>query len=185
MQRAAQRPIADQVGRAYGIMAGALSLVQVFVSNSTAANYQGPLIALQHINDTYAGAVPLETVLPPVLVGALSTIIFGIFNLVIVYLAALRAAHATRDAALGRRAAITTALLGVLAWAIFSLLGAFIGGNDGFVLVVDPFSSTPALSQMIGIAAIAAVRALILGALSLLPAWFLGAIAAQVGKDKA
>jgi len=185
MNRVAQRPVADQVGRNYGLLAAAVALVQVFVSNTTAANYQGPLITLQHANDTYAGAVPLETIIPPALMGALSAIIFGIFGLIISYFAASNAAHATRDAALGQRAGIITALLGAFAWLVFSVLGAFIGGNDGFILVVDPFSTTSAFSQMLGIAGIAAVRALLVGGLSLLPAWFLATIASQVGKDKA
>jgi hypothetical protein len=179
--RAANRPLANQVGLHYGLLAAVFALVQVIVSNTTTANYQGPLIALQQANNPAAGATPIETLLPPLIVGALSAIIGGFLMLIFSALAAATTAHLTRDAGLGQRAALITAAVSGITWTIFGGIGAVIGGTDGFFLVVNPFSTQSIASQVSGIALIAVARGAVIGALSLLPAWFCGTLGAQAG----
>lgn len=181
MARAANRPLATQIGLRYGLLAATFALVQVIVSNTTTANYQGPLIALQQLNNPVAGTVPLDALLPPLIVGALSALIGGILMLVISYLAASTTAHLTRDAGLGQRAALITAAISGVAWTLLGGLGALIGGTDGFFLVVNPFSTQSLPSQVAGIAFIAVARGAIIGAFTLLPAWFFGTLGAQAG----
>jgi hypothetical protein len=182
--RATNRPTANQIGWSFGMLNAVVAFVQIVVSNTTASNYAGPLTALQSVNNTYAGVVPLEMLLPPLVVSVVSAVLGGIINLVFAYLAAKRAARATRDAALGQRAAIIAALVGMFAWAILAAIGPIIGGTDGFALVVNTFSKTPLNEQVSGIVFLATARALILGGLTLIPAWIFGVMGAQAGKDQ-
>jgi hypothetical protein len=183
--RATNRPTANQIGWSFGILNAVVAFAQIVVSNTTAANYSGPLVALQSISNQYSGAIPIEMLVPPLVVSVVSALIGGIISLVFAFLAAKRTAHATRDAALGQRAAVIASLVGTLAWAILGAIGPITSGTDGFVLAVDTFSSTPVGTQVSGMIMLAVARALVIGGLTLPQAWLVSVLGAQVGKDQA
>lgn len=182
--RATHRPLANEMGWSFGILNVVVAFAQIVVSNTTAANYSGPLVALQSINNQYSGAIPIEMLAPPLVVSIASAAIGGIISLIFAFLAAKRTARLTRDAALGQRAAIIAALCGMLGWAVLAAIGPITSGTDGFILAVETFSKTPVSEQVTGMIEIAVARALIIGGLTLIPAWILGVMGAQAGKDQ-
>ena len=182
--RAANRPLANRLGFQYAQLSGAYALLQVVVSMSTAAAYQGSLVTLLHANDPAAGVVPLEFVLPPVLTGIISCLIGGILSLIISYYVARNTAQTTRDAGLGQRAGVIASAMGSVAWLGFSIIGALLSGTDGFIYTVDGFSNVATVTQMLSAVFIVAVRALVIGAFTLLPAYLVATMGAGVGKSR-
>ncbi len=182
--RAQNRPIANQLGWRYGLLNGAYGLLQVAIAGSTAAAYSGSLVTLLHANDTGAGVVPLDGILPPALVAVISCLVGGIFSLGISYYAARNTAKLTGDVGLGQRAGMVAALLGVGFWTVLGILSALLTSTDGAFLTIDPFSHTGYGTQLIGIIFVVVVRALIIGGLSLLLAFLFATLGANAGKNR-
>ena len=183
--RVANRPLANHLGLHYSQLSGAYALMQVVISMSTAAAYQGSLVTLLHANDPVAGVVPVEFVLPPVLTGILSCLVGGIFSLIISYYVARNTAHQTRDAGLGQRAGLIASVMGSVAWLGCSIIGALLTGTDGFIFSVDGFSHVATTTQMLGAVFIVVVRAVAIGTFTLLPAYLVATMGAGVGKSRA
>lgn len=187
LSRAANRPIANQVGTRFAQMSASFALAQVVVSMTTSAAHQGTLSALANLDPdpSRSAYVPLDSLLPVVLTSLISLLVFGFINLFVSFFAARETAQRTGDPALGQRAGIITALIGTGAWVGLSIVGALISGTDGTLLTTTFFSNTSMLTQAIVIASITGLRAIILGGLFLLPAWLFSNLGAQNGAKRA
>lgn len=182
--RMANRPLANRIGLHYSLLSGAYALLQITVSMNTAGSYQASLVALLKAASPTGGIVPIEFLIPPLAVSVVSCLLGGIISLIVSYYAALNTARATRDTGLGQRAGLITSAMGSLTWLVLGILGALLTGTDGFSFTVDGFSNVSQASQLATIVLIVAVRAILLGAITLLFAFFFATLGAGVGKSR-
>lgn len=182
--RIANRPIANRLGRRYGLLNAAFALAQVVVSTSTAVAHQGSLVALQRLSDPNAGMPLFDQMISPVLIGIGSCSVAGIIGVIASFLAARDTSRLTGDWGLGQRAGIIASAFGALAWLVFGVVAALLVGTDGALLVIDPFSALPVLHQAGVIAIVVVIRDCILSGIMLVIALLSSVIGASAGEQK-
>jgi len=167
--RIAARAYATRVGQQYGILAAAIAFVQVLISASTAQAHQVDLMVVLHsAQQKFSTSIDTVGVLTPMLIGMLSCVVGGIFSLTISYYAARDAARYSHELSTGRRAGVIASLLGSAAWLVLSVAAVFLTGTDGFLISYDRLSHFSIPQQAAGIALIVALRAIIIGLVTLL-----------------
>lgn len=182
--RIANRPIANRLGRRYGLLNAVFALAQVVVAASTAVAHQGSLVALQRLSDPNAGVPPFDQMIAPVLIGFCSCSVAGIIGVIASFCAARDTSRVMGDWGLGQRAGMIAAAYGALAWLGLGVVAALLAGTDGAVLVVDPLSALPAWHQAGVIALVVVLRDIVLSGLMLVVALLSSVIGASAGERK-
>ncbi len=148
---------------------------QIVISFSTASAHQGDLqILWREIlfasgkTDFGSGSSPNIAAFTPSIVGVISALFCWVVNTRAAFLAAKLIYIDSGSVALARRYAWQGYIAATICWVIFSAAVAALTGVDGALLSVDPLLKTALFSQQLAIVIIAASRALLLGAFSVL-----------------
>lgn len=180
--------VANHIARQYALQGGAIALAQIVVAQTTALAHADALVVFVHNlpapfgNPALAnGALPADTVLMVAGFTLVSGLLGGILTLVAIIGAAYSAGRFTGATGAGMLVATYSGLL----WLGLGAASTLFTNTDGFVLVADPYNTTPPIVQALLIALTGVLRGALVWGISLLVAVIGAALGAEAGANRA
>lgn len=184
--------VANHIARQYALQGGAIALAQIVVAQTTALAHADALVVFVHNlpapfgNPALAnGALPADTVLMVAGFTLVSGLLGGILTLVAIIGAAYSAGRFTGATGAGMRAGMLVATYSGLLWLGLGAASTLFTNTDGFVLVADPYNTTPPIVQALLIALTGVLRGALVWGISLLVAVIGAALGAEAGANRA